>query len=307
MAETTGTDQVTVLAYKLAAAFAKATPGPLIDLGVPSLGLAFSQAMRGPKKTVERHQRRAKGPNATRLSVRLATQEAFESYAKYWIESFRLPTLSKADVKKGFTIDGWEHVRDALAAGTGVLLSLPHLGNWEWAGRWLADQDIRMTVIVEPVEPPELFEWFRDLRTKFGMTVVPLGSDVAPKILTALKNNEVVCLMSDRDITGDGQKVTFFGEQTTMPGGPATLAIRTGAPLIPAAVYMGRRGAHHAIVRPPIDVTRGTDGLRADVARVTQVLADELEYLIRKAPEQWHLFQPNWPSDPGYRTSAATR
>jgi phosphatidylinositol dimannoside acyltransferase len=294
-------DDVTVLAYKLAAAFAKATPGPFIELGVPTLGLMFSQAMRGPRKTVERHQRRVKGPNATMVSVRLATQEAFESYAKYWIESFRLPSLSNAEVRKGFTIDGWEHVRGALDAGNGVLLSLPHLGNWEWAGRWLADQNIPMTVVVEPINPPELFEWFRDLRTAFGMTVVPLGPDVASKVLGALKRNEVVCLMSDRDLTGDGQKVTFFGEETTMPAGPATLAIRTGAPLIPAAVYMGRRGTHHAIVRPPINATRGTDGLRADVARVTQTLADELEFLIRRAPEQWHLFQPNWPSDPGYR------
>jgi phosphatidylinositol dimannoside acyltransferase len=295
-------DDVTVLAYKMAAAFAKATPGPLIELGIPSLGLMFSQAMRGPRKTVERHQRRVKGPNATMVSVRLATQEAFESYAKYWIESFRLPSLSTAEVRKGFTIDGWEHVRGALDAGNGALLSLPHLGNWEWAGRWLADQNIPMTVVVEPVNPPELFEWFRDLRTAFGMTVVPLGPDVASKVLGALKRNEVVCLMSDRDLTGDGQKVTFFGEETTMPAGPATLAIRTGAPLIPAAVYMGRRGTHHAIVRPPINADRGTDGLRAAVARVTQALADDLELLIRKAPEQWHLFQPNWPSDPGYRS-----
>jgi phosphatidylinositol dimannoside acyltransferase len=294
-------DDVTVLAYKLAAAFAKATPGPLIDLSLPTLGLAFSQAMRGPRKTVERHQRRVKGPNATSMSVRLATQEAFESYAKYWIESFRLPSLSSAEVRQRFTIDGWEHVRGALDKGNGVLLSLPHLGNWEWGGRWLADQNIPMTVVVEPVNPPELFEWFRDLRSDFGMTVVPLGPDVASKVLGALKRNEVVCLMSDRDITGDGQKVTFFGEQTTLPAGPATLAIRTGAPLIPTAVYMGRRGTHHTLVRPPIDTSRSTDGLRADIARVTQTLADELEVLIRQAPEQWHLFQPNWPSDPGYR------
>ena len=111
-------DDVTVLAYKLAAAFAKATPGPLIDLGVPGLGFAFSQAMREAHKVVARHQRRVKGPTATSASVRLATQEAFESYAKYWIESFRLPTLSRADVRKNFKIDGWEHVlRNKLSIG----------------------------------------------------------------------------------------------------------------------------------------------------------------------------------------------
>ncbi|MET0323866.1 MAG: lipid A biosynthesis acyltransferase, partial [Ilumatobacteraceae bacterium] len=93
----------------------------------------------------------------------------------------------------------------------------------------------------------------------------------------------------------------FFGERTTLPAGPATLGLRAGAPILPVAVYFTRRvNGHHAIVRPPLDTER-RGKLREDVARLTQDLAHELEYLIRRAPEQWHLFQPNWPSDPGYR------
>jgi phosphatidylinositol dimannoside acyltransferase len=118
--------------------------------------------------------------------------------------------------------------------------------------------------------------------------------------LKALANNEVVCLLCDRDLTHDGIEVEFFGEKTTLPAGPATLAMRTGAPLIPAGVFYNDKGDHRtAEVRAPIDCTR-QGRLREDVARVTQLLANELESLIRKAPEQWHLFQPNWPSDPGY-------
>lgn len=294
-------DDVTVLAYKLASAVANVTPAPLLEFSTPTLALLFSQAMRAQRKMVERHQRRVKGPAASAVAVRLATQEAFENYALYWMESFRLPSLSSADVRRRFTIDGWEYVRTGLDAGNGVILSLPHLGSWEWAGRWLADQNIAMTVVVEPLEPPELFEWFKDLRTKFGMNVVPLGADVAAKVLGGLRRNEVICLMSDRDLTGDGQSVQFFGERTTMPAGPAMLALRSGAPLLPCAVYTGRRGAHHAVVRPPLSADRSGNGLRADIARMTQDLANELEVLIRRAPEQWHLFQPNWPSDPGYR------
>ena len=114
----------------------------------------------------------------------------------------------------------------------------------------------------------------------------------------------MVCLLCDRDLDHTGVEVEFFGERTTLPAGPATLAIRTGAALLPTAVYFTPRyNGHHGLVRPPIKIQR-MGGLREDVARVTQLLARELEFLIRRAPEQWHLFQPNWPSDPGYAESA---
>jgi lauroyl/myristoyl acyltransferase len=115
-------------------------------------------------------------------------------------------------------------------------------------------------------------------------------------VLTALRNNHVVCLLSDRDIGGGGVEVEFLGERTTLPAGPATLALRTGAPLFPTAVYYGGERGRRGVVRPPLDLAR-TGRLRDDVARVTQALADELGDLIRRAPEQWHLLQPNWPSD----------
>ena len=115
-------------------------------------------------------------------------------------------------------------------------------------------------------------------------------------MLRALRDNRIVCLLSDRDIEGDGVEVEFFGERTTLPGGPATLALRTGATLLPAAVYFRPGRDHLGVVRPPIEVERA-GRLREDIARITQVLAHELEALIRAAPEQWHLLQPNWPSD----------
>ena len=114
------------------------------------------------------------------------------------------------------------------------------------------------------------------------------------------KQNEVLALLSDRDIGGGGVPVTFFGEQTTLPAGPATLALRTGAPVLPTAVYFTQRGdGHLGVIHPPVTIER-TGKLRADVATFTQAMATDLESLIRRAPEQWHLFQPNWPSDPGY-------
>jgi KDO2-lipid IV(A) lauroyltransferase len=175
-------------------------------------------------------------------------------------------------------------------------MALPHLGGWEFAGAWLAGKGTPPTVVAEPVDPPELFEWFTSVRRAVGMTVVELGPDAGKALLRALRHNRVVCLVCDRDISGDGIEVEFFGEHTTLPAGPATLALRTGAPLLPTAVYFRPRGGHHAVVQPPV-AARREGRLRDDVERVTQALARRFEELIRAAPEQWHLMQPNWPSD----------
>jgi KDO2-lipid IV(A) lauroyltransferase len=293
-------DAAAVGGFKVGALAARMMPGPIAAGAAASLGFGASLASQAKRDMFQRHLRRV-DPSLSRTAVRVATQRAFDSYARYYVESFRLPTLSKRAVERGFEVEGYPLVTDALAAGNGVILALPHLGGWEWAGRWMTDQGHRLTVVVEPLQPPELFEWFVDLRKQLGMTVVPLGSGAATAVLKALRDNEVVCLLCDRDLERNGVEVEFFGERTTLPAGPAALSLRSGAPVLPTAVYFSSRyNGHFGYVRPALPSNRTDAGLRADVARVTQVLATELELLIRRAPEQWHMFQPNWPSDPGY-------
>jgi KDO2-lipid IV(A) lauroyltransferase len=290
----------TTSSYRFGAAAARLLPAPVAAGLTTPFGTGASFASPQRRAMIERHLRRV-DPSLGGLRLRRAVQGAFDSYAHYWLESFRLPTLSVAEVERGFDVDGYQHIVDALAVGNGVLLVLPHLGGWEWAGRWIVDQGHQITVVVERVEPPELFDWFVDLRSDLGMNVVPLGSGAGTAVMQALRDNHVVCLLADRDLRGDGVEVEFFGERTTLPPGPATLALRTGAPILPTAVYFtGRVDGHFAWVRPPLDVERSSGRLRDDVARITQLLAGDLEILIRRAPSQWHLFQPNWPSDPGY-------
>lgn len=293
-------DRATVSGYRLGSVLARVTPGPIAEATASMVGLSLSSGMRSKRKMVERHLRRV-DPSLHGLALRRAVSASFDSYARYYVESFRLPSLSKRAVESGFTVTGYdEHIVPALEAGTGVILALPHLGGWEWAGRWATDRGHQMTVVVEALDPPELFEWFADLRRDLGMHVVPLGPDASGAVLRALRDNHIVCLLCDRNIGAGGVDVEFFGERTRLPAGPATLALRTGAPVLPTAVYFTRQyQGHHGVVRPPLPTDRqGT--LREDVARLTQLLAHELEILIRRAPEQWHLFQPNWPSDPGY-------
>jgi len=248
---------------------------------------------------IERHLRRV-DPALRGASLQVAAQQAFDSYARYYMESFRLPSLSKRVVARSFSVDGFDHIPAALEQGNGCIFALPHLGGWEWAGRWMTDKGYKLTVVVEALEPPELFEWFADLRKDLGMTVIPTGPNAGAAVMKALRANEIVCLLCDRDIDRNGVDVEFFGERTTLPAGPAMLGLRVGAPVLPVGVYFTPAyNGHHAVVRPPLSMER-EGGLRDDVARITQSLAHELEFLIRRAPEQWHLFQPNWPSDPGY-------
>lgn len=244
----------------------------------------------------ERNLRRVLGEGLHGRELGRLSREVFVSYARYYIDSFRLPSRTASEVEAGFTVEGYEHVEEALAAGVGPILALPHLGGWEWAAFWLTRiKGERVSAVVEELRPPELFEWFSGLRRDLGMDVIPLGPGAGAAVISAIKQRHITCLLSDRYLSGGGVPVEFFGERTLLPSGPATLALRTGAPLLPTVVYF-RGAACHGVVRPPIPAER-QGRLRDDVARITQLVARELELLIAPAPEQWHLLQPNWPSD----------
>jgi KDO2-lipid IV(A) lauroyltransferase len=282
-------------AFKAGARLARALPEPVAYAAADGLARASSLMTPARRRMAARNLQRA-DPTLQGYRLHRATRRLFESYGRYWVESFRLPSLSVEELDAGFRPVGFEHVEAARAAGKGAIMVLPHLGSWEWAAFWLTRvRDIPITAVVEQLEPPELFDWFVDLRRSFGMEVVPLGPEAGKATIRALKQNHLLALLSDRDLAGDGVEVTFFGERTTLPAGPAVLALRTGAPIHPTAIYH-RDGVREGVVRPALDTSRQGD-LRSDIARITQDVAHALEELIRAAPDQWHLLQPNWPSD----------
>jgi len=286
---------VPVSALRAASAALSVTPAPLANLAARGVATAISGLSADERTIAARNLRRAgerwRGP----LGEARAVQGVFESYGRYWVDTLRLPHLSPQEVAAGFTVEGDEHIEDAFAAGTAPILALPHLGGWEWAARWLIDvRGHAVAAVVEELEPPELYEWFREVRESIGLHVIPL-SEGGSAVAGALAAGEIMCLLCDRDLSGTGIEVEFFGERTTLPGGPALIALRTGAPLLPTAVYF-RDGGVHGVVDPPL-ATERRGRLREDVARVTQDLARSLEAQIRRAPRQWHLLQPNWPSD----------
>jgi KDO2-lipid IV(A) lauroyltransferase len=259
------------------------------------LVLPAGAAMVERRRMVARHQRRVR-PELDGVRLQRAVGRVFESYAEYWVESFRLPRMTRSDLAVGMEAHGVDHLDDALQKGNGIIAVMPHLGGWDYGGAYLASLGYPVTVVAERVDPPELFDWFVELRAALDVTVVPLDENAGRASLAVLRRNEILGLISDRDIGRGGVEVDFFGERTTLPAGPATLALRTGAAIVPVAVYFNRDPGHLGIVEPPLDVER-RGRLREDVARVTQQVAHALERLIRRHPEQWHLMQPNWPSD----------
>ena len=284
-----------VSAYRAGSLLARHVP--VVAQNAVARAVGAASANTGQKRLVaarnlERVLRRPMSSTETRRRV----AKTFEWYTRYYAESFRLPSVPVEEIDRGFGFEGFGEIAAAVERGQGPILALPHLGTWEWAAWWMAlVPEFKVTAVVEPLEPPELFEWFVGFRESLGMNIVPLGPDAAKTSIQALKQGQVLCLLADRDIQGNGIPVEFFGEKTTLPAGPATLALRTGSPLIPSAVYW-RDNTRHAISTPPLDTTRHGK-LRQDVARVTQDLARDFEFLISQAPEQWHMLSPNWPSD----------
>ena len=284
--------------YRLGARFLPRLPDLLVDGGTRLLASALALRRREQRLIVERNLRRVGvgGDGASRSEMRRAVRETFVAYGRYYIDCARLAAAGPAEVDAGFTFSHFEHISDARRMGPGAILVLPHVGSWEWAGVWLAQRpETKVTAVVEPIDHPELFEWMGRFRRRIGMEIVAAGPDALGKLTNALNDGHVVCLLTDRDIGGGGVEVEFFGERTTLPGGAAVLARRTGSPIV-GVVVSSRNGKCHADCMPPMVV--GREGRFRDVVtETTQLLAYRLEEMIRTAPTQWHLMQPNWPSD----------
>jgi len=273
-----------------------ALPEPVALWSAARVGDVMFVVRRQHREMISRNLRRVLGGDVDDVALGLWARRAFGAYARYWVEGARLGSTPMSEVLQRFIADGFDHLEDAMAEGKGVVLALPHVGSWEYGGAFLAGKGLPMTAVAERIEPPELFDYFVEQRAAMGLTIVPLDADSGAALIKTLREGKLVGLLCDRDLLENGVEVEFFGETTTMPAGPATLAMRTGALLLTAAVYSGPGRDHHAVVQPPIDTCR-TGSFRTDVQRITQEIATRFEGLISQAPEQWHVFQPLWPVD----------
>ena len=267
-------------------------------------GLLYYRLDARRRAALRANLRQVLGPEVPARRLERVVRQGFASYGRYWAEAFRLEDLSKQEIIRRMALEGREHLDKALAAGNGIVFATPHLGNWDVGGAWLVANGFPTTVVVERLRPVEVYERFVAYRQNLGMRLLPLddGSETFRQVIRALRDGQLVALVCDRDLTGRGVPVTLFGRRTTMPGGPASLALRTGAALLPCAIYQDRRraGWWDAIVLPPLRVEPSGDN-RADVAALTQALAGAFERLIARAPEQWHVLSEFW-REPGTAT-----
>ena len=217
------------------------------------------------------------------------------SYARYWREAFRLPTMNQAALAERLdrVFIGAEKFDAALVGGRGAVMALPHSGNWDMAGVWLAQKYGTFTTVAERLKPESLYDRFIAYRESLGFEVLPLtGGNRPPMEVLAerLEANRFVCLMADRDLTRSGVQVDFFGEPTRLPAGPARLALETGAPLHPAHVYYDGDDC-------VVQIDDALDASSGDVTVITQALADRFAVNIAAHPQDWHMLQPQWLAD----------
>ncbi|WP_346623219.1 phosphatidylinositol mannoside acyltransferase [Blastococcus montanus] len=239
------------------------------------------------------------------------TAEALSSYARYWQEAFRLPTLTAERIRRDTALPGIEHIARAREEGRGVVIALPHSGNWDAAGAWFVDWlGGPFMTVAERLKPESLYRRFLEYRESLGMRVVPLTGGERPSadvLREWLADGGVACLLVDRNLGAGGVPVTFFGRAATMPGGPALLADRTGAALVPAVGQFTDTG-WRVCVHPEVPV-QGPGRLKDRVATAMQGVADAFTTTIAQRPVDWHMLGRVWPdvpADPPRRGEGAT-
>ncbi|MGV9540761.1 phosphatidylinositol mannoside acyltransferase [Nocardia beijingensis] len=279
------------LGYAAGWRLVRAMPEPLavrlFDVG------AERAARDGGPNQLRRNLSRVLGaaPDEVPQSLILAS---LRSYARYWREAFRLPSMDPirlADIIES-SATGLEHIHHAVERGTGAVLALPHSGNWDLAGVWVVQRVGSPTVVAERLAPESLFRRFVRFRERLGFEIIPLTGSAAPpfpQLIARIRQGRIVGLLGERDLSGRGVPVTFFGEEARLPAGPARLAIDTGAPLLPVHCWF-TPGGWGFRVDPPVDTSGG-------VRETTQALADRFAAGIAAHPADWHMLQPLWTAD----------
>jgi lauroyl/myristoyl acyltransferase len=246
---------------------------------------------------LESNLRRVLGPEATEAELRLASRAGMRSYLRYWCDTFRMPGWSRERIVATMVVHDEHNLVDGLASGRGLIIALPHMGNWDQAGAWATLRHAQVTTVAERLKPEDVYEKFLAYRRGLGIDVVPLtgGEPAFPYLADRLRNGGFVALLGDRDLGRSGVSVQFFGAKAKMPAGPAALAVDTGAVLLTATLYL-EGGRNHVRFSAPIEVPAEGERSRR-IFRTTQLLADSYEASIAAHPADWHMLQRLWVDD----------
>ena len=290
-------DQLTYLAYATGWGVVKRLPEPAAEAVFRRIADTAWKRQGKSVLRLESNLRRVR-PDLDEAGIRELSREGMRSYLRYWCESFRMPVWDKEKIRASFTPEHIERLDDTLAAGRGVILALPHMGNWDLAGAWVVVRGYPFTTVAERLKPEKLFDAFVAYREGLGMEVLPLtgGANTLATLAKRLRAGKLVCLVGDRDLSASGIEVEFLGEKTRMPAGPAALAAQTGAALLPVTLWYDEtrtmRGCVHEEVLVPEEGTR-----REKTAAMTQAMADVWAEGVRAHAKDWHMLQRFWLAD----------
>jgi KDO2-lipid IV(A) lauroyltransferase len=230
-------------------------------------------------------------PGITTLNLDLLVIDAMRSYMRYWCDTFRFPDWSSQRVTETVSVTNEHLLMEAIVAKTGVIVALPHAGNWDHAGAYFCAKGVPLVTVAERLKPEKLFLKFLSYRESMGMEVLPLDGRVLDTLADRLRDGALVALVADRDLSRSGIEVDFFGAPARMPAGPAFLAIRTQAPLITAFVSYTDAGVHidfKSVMLP----SSGSE--REMVQEIVQMAAVHFEDGISQHPQDWHMLQRIW-------------
>ena len=284
-------DRLTLVAYRLAVPLAGAIPPgvayPVLDRLADVIRLSAHES----RQAVEANLEQVLGQRGRRHVW--AVRGVFRHMLRNYYDTFRLPAMSDEEIRDGVVIRGRERLRASLDAERGAILVTAHVSSVALAAQALALAERGGTVVVEPIEPPELLDLMLRVRGSHGLVYKVPGPTLFGEMSATLGRNELVFLVVDRDIGGTGVAVDLFGRPARLPIGPALLAMRTGAPIVPTYVSRRPDGRLDGEVGPPLEV-RWTGDRRADLTEITRLIAQRLEYHIGRHPEQWTVLQRIW-------------
>jgi lauroyl/myristoyl acyltransferase len=289
-------DRLTILGYAAGWRLVRMLPLPAARA---LFNAAADRAARGNGPGTQRLRRNLRtvvGPDLPEAALDDLVRAGLRSYARYWMEAFRLPSQRTEDFLTDFHLEDADELNAVLKEGNGAILALPHVGNWDAAAAWVVSNGWKLITVAERLKPEGLFERFFVYREKLGMEVVPLtGGPRAPLDVLAEKATEgyAVALLADRDLSARGVEVRFFGGRTRMPAGPALLALRTRAPLYAVDLWFTPTRTVGRIRRIELpDPSEGPLDRRVQVT--TQRIADAFELGIAEHPQDWHMLQKMW-------------
>ena len=244
----------------------------------------------GSVKRLRENLRRVK-PELSAMELDNLVERAMRSYLRYWCDTFRIQDWSTQRIQSTVSLTNGHLLIDSVKEGRGVVIALPHSGNWDHAGAYFCSIGIPLVTVAEHLKPDALFNKFLEYRTSMGFEVLDLDSRSFVTLMKRAREKRLIALVADRDLSKSGIDVQFFGYPSRMPAGPAVLAIKTGIPLVVAHVSYTSGGIHIEFN----EVTVATDGTETErVQRTVQECANLFAQGIAQAPEDWHMLQRIW-------------